>query len=388
MSTSKKINILSLSMFIYVIVFQLIILPKFLCISDFLSAAFIVLIAALAYLFFGFRTKKFDYTTKEIVIKTVSLTLIYFIVSYGLGIFTGFNKNAYSLTIPFIIRNTICPLIIIIAMELYRYMVVNSTNNKRLLIFAVVALIIFESFINVRVSSFDSFLLLFRFLTTSFIPICVKNVVLTLICRHGGYIPCLIYRIPIELYIFLIPIIPDFSYYLVSMIGVCFPILLYMLVYGDILEKEDPEGNVVDSRMLKPRNYTLDVVCVVIVIIVVTLVSGFFPYTLIAVGSDSMAPYVRAGDAVIYRKVNDNTELKINDIVVYHNSSIKRDVIHRLVKIDEDDGTYIFTTKGDSNDASDNIKVKYKDIKGVVKTRIRYIGYPTMLFKRFLKSEV
>lgn len=387
LDANKKMNILNISIFVYIILYQLIILPKFLAISDFICASFIVLLTTLAFIFFGFRRMIHDTASRDILGKTISLVLIYFIVSYGLGLATGFNRNAYSTEFPLLIRNTICPLIIIIAMEIYRYIVVSGVKSKKMIVFSVVALIMFEAFVNVKVASLDSFITIFRFLTITFIPIVVKNIILTLICRYGGITTTLFYRIPIEMYIYLLPIIPDFNNYLTSMIGVCFPLILYMILYGAIVEKDHPELNVIDSRMLKPRNHLIDVVGVAFVVVLISLVSGFFPYTLIAVGSDSMAPYVRRGDAIIYKRIKDANQIHVSDVVVYHNKNVNRDVIHRIVKIDKEDGVVIFTTRGDLNKADDHEKIKLKDIKGKVKTKIRYLGYPTLVFKKIIKSE-
>ena len=388
LSAKNKMNILNLSMFVYVVVFQILILPKFLNISDLLSASFIVIMATLAYIFFGFRRKFIDVFSKNLIIKSISFVLIYFIVIYGLGIFIKIGKNPYSMVLPLLIKNSICPLIIILAMEIYRYIVVNSTNNKRMIAFYTIGLIVFETFISVKISNFDNLFSIFNYSTTIVIPIIIKNIVLSILSKNGGIIPCIIYRIPIELYIFFIPVLPDLSNYLVSMIGVSFPLILYMMIYSDIVEREDKNSNKIDSSMLKPRNPIVDFVGLVLISIVISLVSGFFPYTLIAVGSNSMAPYVYSGDAVIYKKVRDKDDIKVNDVIVYNNKDINHYVIHRLIKIEEKDGKQVYITKGDSNHNKDNITIVYKDIKGVVKTKIRYIGYPTLIFMKLIRKEV
>ena len=47
-------------------------------------------------------------------------------------------------------------------------------------------------------------------------------------------------------------------------------------------------------------------------------------------------------------------------------------------------GSYIFYTKGDNNEFVDNWEVYEDDIIGVVKFRIKYLGWPSVLLNDLL----
>ena len=169
MNSNIKYNILNILIAIFVLAYQTVILRYFLPVCDYIATSFIILLTTLAIIFFGFKKVRKNNFDKEIYKKTFIAVFIYFIVYYGLGIYIGFNKNGYSLVLPMIIRNVLCPLFIIIFMELYRYVIVNSTKEKKNIYFSIVMLAIFEIFISLRFSSLTSYLQIFRLIAFCYI---------------------------------------------------------------------------------------------------------------------------------------------------------------------------------------------------------------------------
>ena len=55
-------------------------------------------------------------------------------------------------------------------------------------------------------------------------------------------------------------------------------------------------------------------------------------------------------------------------------------IVHRIVSItQQEDGKYEFKTKGDNNNTNDNWVVTEKEVIGVGKFMVPYIGYPSVL---------
>ncbi len=69
------------------------------------------------------------------------------------------------------------------------------------------------------------------------------------------------------------------------------------------------------------------------------------------------------GDAIFIKKVNQD-ELKINDIISFHN---KDEIItHRIVKVIEENGKTKYITKGDNNRREDKEHITYeKNRRGI-----------------------
>ncbi len=387
MELNKKITILCLIIFGYVVIYQTFILSHFLRYSDFINAAVMVVITSVAILFFGYKKDNPREIKREILQKTIFLVVTFFLLSYALGLVIGFNRNAYSLKPFMIIRNIICPFIILIGMEIYRYVIVNSTNNKRLIFFAIFSLFLFETFTSIRVSGLTGLLPIFTVFTTQVLPYFVKNVILTILAKYGGQKPGIVYRLIMEMYIYLLPIIPNFGDYITSMIGICFPIVLYINVLGCINDEVNPITNMIDARMFKQKYNIFDYASFVFLIIFITLISGLFPFTMVAIGSDSMSPVIKKGDAVVYQKVTNASMLHEGDVVVYQNEYNKELIVHRLIEINKNNNGYTYLTKGDYNNGPDNIDLSLKDIKGVVRFKVKYIGYPTLFISDLFKKK-
>lgn len=103
---------------------------------------------------------------------------------------------------------------------------------------------------------------------------------------------------------------------------------------------------------------------------------NFFGYKIFTVMSNSMQPVFQEGDLII-DKVIDKDRIELNDIVTFSNANIS--ITHRVVDIQEEEGITYFYTKGDRNNEDSIEKVTYEEIEGILKFRIRLIGYLFML---------
>ena len=81
---------------------------------------------------------------------------------------------------------------------------------------------------------------LFVLVTTVILPIMVKNMLLGYLTYEVGYKPCLIYRLLLEIYVYLVPYLPNFGDYLTSMFGVCLPLVVY--IYSSDKIEQSNEG--------------------------------------------------------------------------------------------------------------------------------------------------
>jgi signal peptidase len=108
---------------------------------------------------------------------------------------------------------------------------------------------------------------------------------------------------------------------------------------------------------------------------------------MIAIGSNSMKQTFARGDAVIYRKYSQTNikKIKVGDVLVFTRNTLT--ITHRVKKIKIINGKYYFITKGDNNAKEDLFITPQNKVLGIIKYRIKYIGYPTIwLFETFNKS--
>lgn len=109
---------------------------------------------------------------------------------------------------------------------------------------------------------------------------------------------------------------------------------------------------------------------------------GFTPLVVL---TDSMVPTFSSGDLIIIKKC-DASELQVGDIVTFHTIIENEYALntHRIVGIDEFDGTRTYSTKGDNNDINDIRNIIDGDIVG------KYVWKSTILghIISFLSSSV
>lgn len=107
-------------------------------------------------------------------------------------------------------------------------------------------------------------------------------------------------------------------------------------------------------------------------------IPSIFGHTYLNVLSGSMEPEFSAKDLIIGKNINENTELKVGDVITFKDQKIL--TTHRIVGINED-GTY--TTKGDANGTEDLEPVSKEQVVSVYKVHIPKIGILISKFHNF-----
>lgn len=118
---------------------------------------------------------------------------------------------------------------------------------------------------------------------------------------------------------------------------------------------------------------------------------------LVVVEGNSMIPTLYNGDLVLIQKPAPS-EIHRNDIIVYRSPVTGKLVIHRVIKVSAEHGSYSYITKGDNNPVDDVAQglepprgIPYEDILGRVvcihtgygnaPLRIPYLGLLTQLVR-------
>lgn len=104
---------------------------------------------------------------------------------------------------------------------------------------------------------------------------------------------------------------------------------------------------------------------------------SFFNYRMFTVASGSMAPEYEVGDVLISKETKEE-DIKVGDSITYQGKlgSVKGKVVtHEVTKIEQDeDGTYIFHTKGKANLIEDP-PVYTEQIYGVVVYNPKFLSF-------------
>ena len=309
-------------------------------------------------------------STTKIVISCI---LSYLITIYIIGLLTSFHKTPFSFNIQYLFNSIFIETIAIIFEEIMRYIICRNTQHKKLPI-AIYTIILIVLNIIIEINGYDlkDNEVLFIFITTIVIPVICKEAACSYLTYKVSYVPSMIYKLTTSLYGLVLPIIPNIGNYLYASTNIALPYSIYFFVSKALHYKEKAETY---QKKVSQRLLYLPVFACLIVLVV--LISGVFTNTLISIGSNSMKPAYERGDAVIYQKT------KIENIRIGEVIAFKRDgriITHRVINIQKTDTLSTFKTKGDANNAPDAYTVDEKDVLGVVKYSIKYIGYPTLWF--------
>ena len=109
----------------------------------------------------------------------------------------------------------------------------------------------------------------------------------------------------------------------------------------------------------------------------IMFVPNLIGYKGFAVISGSMEPEIHVG-SIVYTKPVEFNDLEVGDIIGYKISEDTM-VTHRIVSIDEEEGTVI--TKGDANEAEDANPVNKENIVGKVNLILPLLGYISIYAK-------
>ena len=331
----------------------------------------------------GFEKDNYRYK-KDVLLNIIIFLLMYYFITYFLGLFSGFVKSSYSLSFINIIKNTFPVIALILISELMRYVLFNKTKrNLPCLIIGCLLFVMVDVNTMVHIYDVKTALGITKMICLVVFPSITKNIFLTYLTMKVGYKNGIIYRLITELSIYLLPIFTDFGEYI--------NVILKMVLHMAIMARLNNMFNYYSVRKIKDSRYNnrklvLYSVITFALLTIVLLTSGLFTYQALTIGSGSMSPAIEKGDVIVLKSMKNEEARKIKkgDVLVYnHDNKI---IVHRVIKKSNNGETISFKTKGDYNNAKDSWTVKQEDVIGIVKFRIRWIGMPTVALNELLNK--
>ena len=337
-------------------------------------------VLVLSYFLLKFDRRK-ERLSKDVVLIVSIAVLLYWLVIYIVGYFSGFLINSYQRTFWGISKNLFFGFGLIIITELIRHMLLRRRTTKmKLIVLSVIALSMVEIATKFSIGQLDNNTQILKLFFSVVVPIFSKNVLLTYVTLKTGFVGSTIYRTLMELPLYVVPIIPNLGYYIENLIITILPLIILLIIYKIYYSSDD---KIASSRMYSKLNKLSSIFYAFIIVVLLTiviLVSGIGRYIVYTIGSASMEKTINVGDVVVIDK--KDKEFVENDIIAfYHNDVI---LVHRIISIYEDDFGIYYQTKGDNNDDADSWLVKEADVVGQYRMRIRWVGWPTVKLNEWL----
>lgn len=358
-----------------IVVFELMLLAV-LFFTLFVSNMYINLTMALILSIFAIATK---YIVKkknilsiyknEVTLLMGGFAAVYILVFYILGFYFGFYKAPVTFGLNGIFFYIIPITIVIITSEYIRSKLI-SQKGKFTKVATFISMVLIDIIIYTRVynlNKIEDFLAAIGFVLFASISC---NLLYNYTSNRYGNKPVIIYRLITILYAYIIPVTPNVYIFFRSFLRMLYPYIMYV-----ILENTYSKSNFAVAYKDKKKSIISTAILVGVMAAVTMLISCQFRFGVLVIGSESMTGAINKGDAVVFEKYNKE-KLQKDQVVIFKKDDIL--VVHRIIRIKNVNGQYRYYTKGDANQKEDESYITSKDIVGVTKFRIQYIGYPSL----------
>ena len=342
-----------------------------------------ILLAVFLILKKNYRIKSNEYIyEKQVNILMVLFAFIYIAIFYALGLHFGYITTLYPLSIKTFLTFILPFIIIIIFNEYVRKILLSQDikitirsrkiNISVALTFIITVLVDLILYVGVYdLETLDNFLKVIGYVVFASISC---NLLFQYLTPRFGPKGIIIYRLITVLFIYIIPFEPDVFILLRAFLRMVYPFIIYL-----ILENTYAKANLALNYRQRKRNMWTTGITLILLALFVMLISCKFKYGIIVIGSKSMTGTVNMGDAVIYEKY-DGGEIKQGQVVMFMDRKTR--IIHRAIKVRNVDNEIRITTKGDANKSADEGYRTPNDVNGLVKLRVKYIGWPTIWVHR------
>lgn len=315
------------------------------------------------------RRKVLSIYQRQVLFLMIGFAIIYIVAFYLMGLYFGFYESIQKFGFGTFFLYILPLSFIIVSSELIRNIFISQKYKlAKFLAFAGMVLVDLVIYRNVYdISTLDGFLNIIGF--TLFASISC-NLLFNYISARYGYKPVMIYRLITVLYAYIIPIVPDMYVFFRSFLRMIYPYIIYL-----VIENNYSKRIFTSSYKSKKKGIVSFTVTTIVMVSLIMLISCQFRYGIIVIGSSSMTGAINKGDAVVFESFRGQ-KIAEGDVIVFEKDKTK--IIHRVVKIKENNNKKLYYTKGDANLAIDEGFVVEDEIVGVSMFRVAYIGYPTL----------
>ena len=314
----------------------------------------------------------------------IAVIIFYFIISILLGMYIGFSKTLFSPDPRMWVTGLIPILIVTIISENLKYILIkNNLTNKKAIYFLTALLTVLNIVVITNIASLNTLYKLFVFMCVTLMTITAQEMLSTYMICNYGFLPAIAFKLIMNLYVYIVPVMPNLGDYLYSAINLFLPFTIYMVLEKYLKPKEIKKEKI--DKLVGINLSFITIPIIIFLIIIIILVSGIFKHQMIAIASNSMVPIYERGDAIIFDKIKNKKVIREGDIIVFIKDN--KLIAHRVTRTKEYSEKKYFYTKGDANQSEDIDMVKEEEVLGVVERVVKYIGYPTVLINELFGGE-
>jgi len=307
-----------------------------------------------------------------------------------IGIIAGFGESPFAFTPLSIIQNIFFVGSFIVGTEISRSYLINkgSHSRKHLTLILILTTIIYMC---IRISPYQFSDLYFNnpvasleFLGTIIITGFSMNLLASYLSYLGGAASSICYMGTLMAFEWFSPILPNPHWTITAMIGTIVPAIGFIIIQNS-LQTSKKKKFIHRTRRKTPSDTGGWTIVAIFSLIMIFFSFGLLGVTPTVISSGSMNPSLQIGDIVLIDEVEPE-ELREGDIIQYVDYDNVTLILHRLIKIIEEDGKTYYETKGDANNAPDLKPITKERIKGKTIFTIPKIGWIQIIIKNTFKN--
>lgn len=306
---------------------------------------------------------------RQMLLVLSAFGVLYVMLYYLSGLAFGFGRSlAFGWTS---VWEYVVPIVTIIVSTEYARSVFLAQNSRAADILCYGICVLAEVFAFGDIYRLYTFSLIMDFLGLVVFPALVGNLVYAYLSRRYGMWPNVAYRLLSSLYLYLFRYVPNPPTALLAFFNLFFPLIVFW--FADTFFEKKKRRATGQKRRLA---YLFYLIPISLIASVALLISCKFRFGLLVIATDSMTGEINRGDAVIYEQYEKAGPIEVGQIILFEKNGTL--IVHRVVQIQTVDRQNLYITKGDANEDRDAGFVSEADIVGVCRTKVPFIGYPTL----------
>jgi signal peptidase len=340
--------------------------------------ALILAVFAIAIFFAVKKRPILSINKKQVFFIMLAMGAVCLVVYYLTGVHFGFYKSSTPLSIGSFFKNILPITTIIVAIEVIRYVLL-AQKAKFMGLLAYTAGVLTEILVFSTLDYITTFNRFMDAVAIYTLPAITANILYNFLSKNYGFMPNIVYRLIMTLYLYVLPVYPQTPDSLYSFAKLIVPIFIYLFIRALYSKRKNYESH----RSKVWARVTVGV-SAAIMISIVMLISCEFHYRAIIIATESMTGEINKGDMIVYEEYTAGKQfVEEQDVVVYIKNGNR--IVHRVVDIERVEGRNRYYTKGDANDAVDAGYISDSDIEGVVLFKLPFVGYPSLWLRDAFK---
>lgn len=330
----------------------------------------IAVFTAVFFLLFSTVIKKrsiLNIERKQVIFIMVAAALGVISLYFATGIGFGFYKTKPPVSLLWE-YNLPCIIAIIFSENIRKIML--AQQSRFATVISYINLVIIDILLLSEGEIFKSFYFANNFFAMAVFPSITSNILYHFIGKRYGATPNIIYKALIFNFSNILRVRPIMPESLHSFAKILIPILLMFFIKALYIKKQK-----FATKRSKVLEFSLATIGIFFMTVFVMLISCQFKFGILVVATESMTGSLNKGDAIIYEEYNDQV-IKTGQVLVF--DSNEKNTVHRVVDIENINGQTRIYTKGDANEDVDTGYITTDDVIGLLKLKIKYLGYPTV----------